>query len=195
MAIPNSPHTNPYPMDICQWSDRLRELSNWLKYFPINTEAIDSVQPDTFPQALTDADMMSTLRASAPPTWQAKILAAGGQMTFTSFAKMKARYQALQQADKIEQTVQARQMSRNGTNGTNHRSNKWNHKHRDRKNRSKGNDPQDKDRDKTKNHGKCEHCGKHHVNPGDGCWQLEKNKHLRPRRWEQWKRHPKEGHL
>ena len=38
-------------------------------------------------------------------------------MTFTSFAKMKARYQALQQADKIEQTVQARQMSRSGTNG------------------------------------------------------------------------------
>ena len=35
-----------HPMDIRQWSDRLRELSNWLKYFPINTEAIDSVQPD-----------------------------------------------------------------------------------------------------------------------------------------------------
>jgi hypothetical protein len=34
-----------------------------------------------------------------------KILAAGGQMTFTSFANMKARYQALQQADKIVQAV------------------------------------------------------------------------------------------
>jgi hypothetical protein len=168
------------PMDIRQWSDRLRELSNWLKYFPINTEAIQDVQPATFPQPLTDAEMMSTLRASAPPTWQAKILAAGGPTNFATFAKMKARYQALQQADKIEQSVQARKESSNGSqNGTNHRQKNGKAKFRkSKKKHSNGGEPQHDRNDSSR--GICEHCGRNHPNPGDGCWTLEKNKHLRP---------------
>jgi hypothetical protein len=173
------------PMDIRQWSDRLRELSNWLKYFPITTEAIRDVQPATFPQTLTDAEMMSMLRASAPPTWQAKILAAGGPTSFATFAKMKARYQALQQADKIEQSVQARKESSNGSqqNGNNHRQKNGKTKFRKSKKKySKGGEPQDDHDDSSR--GTCERCGRRHPNPGDGCWTLEKNKHLRPQRQE-----------
>ena len=173
------------PMDIRQWCDRLRELSNWLKYFPINTEAIHNVQPATFPQTLADADMMSTLRASAPPRWQAQILASGGPTTFPTFAKLKARYQALQQADKIVQAVQARQESSKPKNGTNNGFHEGKRHKKDKKRRPKGNDPKEKDSDDKSKRGKCEHCGRYHINPGDGCWKLEKNKHLRPASWKQ----------
>ena len=170
-----------HPMTVRQWSDRLRELSNYLKYFPITTEDIHNVAPATFPQPLTDQDLRNTLRQSAPPAWIARLRGAGDSLAFTSFSQMVARFGNLQIADNIEKAIEERKAHNSGAtqshNGKSHqnrgRKQRPSRNHRDMSPAKMGGDVK---------YGRCEHCQRHHPNPGDGCWTLAKNKHLRPDR-------------